>query len=826
MKKYWNVTLILLITLILLLQSSNIIANNNDDKAKKIEENSMVNDSNGVKPEKTVSNSNAILREDEETNKNVEASLANYLSHNDNLIGEVVMTCDDFFNMAKGEKWVKKDFTLTNDIDCGGAKKNPITTLSVGVKINGGGYTVKNFVIETSSDAVGIFTFGTDSNSIENFTFSDFSVKNLNTARGTSTGGVIARLDGKISNIHVINGTVSGVENVGGVVGNMRSTSVVDNVTASNMDVVGVKRVGGILGWSQGKNATGLITENSKVQGDNFSGGSIGLVQSTSVVESVIVKETSVSIKGTSDEKACGKSSLTKTNYYGCLGGAIGGSDGGTIRGILVEKGTISGQYNIGGAIGWTSGSISDIKVDIQTSVIGNEMVGGATGGIENATVINVQSEAYVKGMVNVGGITPYIKVTGKVVKAFRTNGTTIATGYDGKFFLGGIVGANEGVLEEALNEVVVNAEGTGLFVGGVVGRLRDSGSIKNAYNIADVIAYDATKVGGLVGDMIENSSYTGGYSLGGVSGLTNVGGLFGQQETTNFTKLLAANTFVEARGSNAGAITGRDFAVNLGAYDKNVYKIDTIKVYNAGVNNNVGIVVSKETVAVSSWQENIIVDSTKWLLEDSFYPRIHNSKSAMGKKILILENLEKIVEGETTFYLNNDKTIKYAETIRDGIVRNTYEYYPDTKYGQHSSRIKYVFFFSTDGYLLKAERKKENSRESIEFYEYYPKTRYGNHSRYIKFIIYVDAKNIVYRAESKKENTRDITGFYEYYPNAVYGQHGGHIKYYFSVTPTKEIKYATERYDNRGKEFKKYYYQYGTKYGEHRGKIIKTENI
>jgi len=173
------------------------------------------------------------------------------------------------------------------------------------------------------------------------------------------------------------------------------------------------------------------------------------------------------------------------THYVG-LFGCI---DDAEIYSIGVTNVDITGNYYVGGLVGFYS-SYSTISNSYSTgSVSGDHYVGGLVGLNSGSSTIN---------------------------NSYSTSSVS------GNFDVGGLVGLN--------SEYVSNSSSTGSVsgntnVGGLVGRNNNS-TISNSYSSGFVSGDDS--VGGLVGVNEYSSTISKSYSIGFVSGDTNVGGLVG----------------------------------------------------------------------------------------------------------------------------------------------------------------------------------------------------------------------------------------------------------------------------------------------------------
>jgi len=126
---------------------------------------------------------------------------------------------------------------------------------------------------------------------------------------------------------------------------------------------------------------------------------------------------------------------------------------------------------------------------------------------------------------------------------SFDGNGYVIShLTINGKQYLGlfGKTGSGASISNLGLEEVDVN--GTGDYVGGLVGMNTDSSSITNCYSIVTVVGEDI--VGGLVGhNRGDDSSITNSYSTGLITGSTYVGGLIGWNDDGDITACYSSGT-------------------------------------------------------------------------------------------------------------------------------------------------------------------------------------------------------------------------------------------------------------------------------------------
>ncbi len=205
------------------------------------------------------------------------------------------------------------------------------------------------------------------------------------------------------------------------------------------------------------------------------------------------------------------------TSDQDSVGGLAGRNDG-IIRGASVS-GAVDGRKRVGGLVGRNSGEIYDSTSS--AGVAGEENVGGLVGlSVAQALVTNSTAvNSAVEGGDTIGGLVG------------RNNGTvedsrTEDSGVTGDSQIGGLIGRNgAGVDDSAVRNVEVSS--TGDQVGGLVGYSDSGGVITASETDEESVVTGVDRVGGLVGRSHgEIHSSRGG---GTVEGAEAVGGLVGQ---------------------------------------------------------------------------------------------------------------------------------------------------------------------------------------------------------------------------------------------------------------------------------------------------------
>lgn len=235
-------------------------------------------------------------------------------------------------------------------------------------KIMGNGKTIYNFKNETDNQYAGFVRILGKDGIIENLTFDTPTVvsKYLGDISNTSDDGyagvVVGRLNeqdifnytsGSITNCHVINPTIEGGENVGGIVGRSYGREdAITNCTVSGGTIQGSMFVGGIAGNSEGiienchvKNGTQISYIPS--QAEARVGGIVGTNNSGQVVactaNTIVNGEADVldarycgGIAGANNGTIIGCASSGK--MVGAFGGAIAGESYGDIYGCYANQ--------------------------------------------------------------------------------------------------------------------------------------------------------------------------------------------------------------------------------------------------------------------------------------------------------------------------------------------------------------------------------------------------------------------------------------------------------------------------------------------------------
>ena len=372
-------------------------------------------------------------------------------------------------------------------------------------------------VIAGGSNAVAGGLVGTNKGVLGN-SYSDSAVTSTANDNQAGLGGVVGvnTENGDVQmvdSLGVTNGGSTGSSNVGGVIG-INNGNMYSGYNESI--VSGSSNVGGIIGQNAGK-----------YENDKWNGGTVeNVVNATGVTGS--------------------------SNF---VGGLVGTNTGSVTNGR--NNGTITGTKYVGGLVGDNADEhsiLTNLVNDSSAEILGEEYVGGIAG--SNSGTITSENQA---NLINRGSIT-------------------------GQKYVGGVAGENIGTIEYVNNDVSLNVKDTNKdasYFGGVAGingRVDDestddvdesvTGTITSATNEGNVIAENASYVGGIVGHNTAKGVLEGmGNSNEGiVIGGSYVGGVIGQNDaaigSTDKSQVGITNEgIVIAVSGGAGGLIGENNA-------------------------------------------------------------------------------------------------------------------------------------------------------------------------------------------------------------------------------------------------------------------------
>jgi hypothetical protein len=241
-------------------------------------------------------------------------------------------------------------------------------------------------------------------------------------------------------------------------------------------------------------------------------------------------------------------------NRVGSLAGWLGE---GAITNCYVVGGSVSGNDDVGGLVGYNGDTVTNCYSD-GGSVTGNEIVGGLIGHNDDSTITECYSLANVSGTGRfTGGLVGYNQ-GGEITNCYTNCNVT------GGDFVGGLAGLIQGSIPSPLRpsmSIITNCYSIGGVsgigrIGGLVG-LNDGGTITGSFHTGSVNGRDA--VGGIVGNNGQNGTVINCYNTGAVSGDFRVGGLVGSNFGGNVTHCYSTGTVSDRNPWSGGALVGEN---------------------------------------------------------------------------------------------------------------------------------------------------------------------------------------------------------------------------------------------------------------------------
>lgn len=457
-------------------------------------------------------------------------------------------------------------------------------------------------------------------------------------------GGLIGSNSGSVTNGRN-NGTITGTNYVGGMVGNnAEHAQLTDLVNDSSASITGEQYVGGIAGSNAGTITADEDNDNLVNRGDitgyKYVGGVAGVNTSTGIIANTnnsVVLNANEDVSGTAEyfggvvgqnsgliDGATNTSDINITAVGGAyVGGIIGeNTSTGRLEGEILNQGSVAGKSNVGGIIGKNSNNnvlqgtaIEKLTVTNEGDVIAQD--GGAAGIFYTNT--GDISYADITNRGNVTGGSETNSVTGGLFgynSGNITNSTLTNSGIvTGGGIVGGLIGSNSGNITTTslINKAGATVIGTN-NVGGLIGintgiitggRTETDGTDVGYYkyqiynNGVITATGNGSNIGGLIGnnavdnsdpDNVKTGTLTAGYNTGAINaaGSTNVGGIAGANSGTldQVFNTVMTETGSDAiiGGNNVGGLVGTNSGTLSNAYNT------TAVSGNANVGNAVGV--------------------------------------------------------------------------------------------------------------------------------------------------------------------------------------------------------------------------------------------
>ena len=376
-----------------------------------------------------------------------------------------------------------------------------------------------------------------------------------NTSNGGATVGAIRIVKGSITN----NGTVSGANAVGGIIGNNNAGLVTGGGTGSDAvkkltivnggAVSGNNYIGGVIGKLNRGTIAGTFVNNGDVTGQLFVGGSIGYVAFDAII--TVAGGVATEFKNGAKEDA-----------YTASGDALTAGDT-AAQGV----GTVKGKAYVGGSIGIMLGKIvgnANAKVVFTSSGIVDASdvagylggsIGAIAGQVDYAQFISTGELKGINAITAVGGSVGFIGAPTPLL-AFKDGNTNCTAEYaidiNGALFNRVHIKNSHFESNGASLELTGTRVNEAKYNGNVQRQDHEWGGVGGAIGVITGVAngFDG-------GDNWADNTY---YAQGSVTapGVYNVGGIVGFISANNITinNMLAYDIDVTG-GSNVGGIIG-----------------------------------------------------------------------------------------------------------------------------------------------------------------------------------------------------------------------------------------------------------------------------
>ena len=512
----------------------------------------------------------------------------------------LISSFDDLKALSSDVSNFEKHFKQTQDINAlGSATLNSgAGFLSIGSasfkfrgSYDGGDFKIENLTINRSSTAYqGLFGF------ISNAKLSKIKLINASISGGSNTGGIVGWIEGNASSMNncQVSGTVTcSGDNCGGLVGSNNSQALISFCGSSAIVSAG-EVAGGLIGITGGPVTDSYSTGNVlSCSGCRFVGGLIGS-----------------KTNGPFEVKNCYASGNVSSGYY--IGGLIGiNGTGGVIDSY--STGNVSGCSvcngpSTGGLIGVNSGPVTNCYAT-GNILSAQRNVGGLIG--ENGGAI---SKSYATGNLTpsgsfVGGL---IGLNSGAVSDSYATGTISAAA-----ILGGLIGKNSAKITNSYSTGSVTGNIFGDNVGGFIGE--NTGNVSLCFSTGNVTS-QRTNVGGFVGLNATPGSISNSYSGGNVSGITNTGGFAGESSSSI--------SFSFSKGSATGQTqTGAYIGQNSGTVQSGFYNQEVtgqLPKVGFGFTSGISGLSASDFSGTSSLSKLVGFDFCQYWIQSSGYPILY----------------------------------------------------------------------------------------------------------------------------------------------------------------------------------------------------------
>lgn len=523
--------------------------------------------------------------------------------------------------------------------------------------------------------------------------------------------------------ITIENGTITGGDNVGGIVGknegadggaSYASIDIVKGTITQQGTINGANNVGGIIGLNDGLLTTGGGEADTSIGGTTLDENQIGLIKNLSITNNGNVTGSGNYVGGVvgkldSPAEDSGKGAIagTFTNSGTVVGNNfVGGSLGfvgknvtitakNNVATLFVNDGEVNATgYFVGGSIGALVGKIQGenssvaVKFENKKKVNATGYVGGSigvlAGPVSYAQFVNSSDGLEIAAVNSVGGSVGYIGVPSLLsdeLVGFTAHQIDINNTH---FESSGNLKANPS--QDAINAAKKDKEDNGW--GGVGGAIGVMGAAINSWTYNTYYAN-----GNVSANVIENGIETGIYNVGGIVGLINAGNI-------TISNMLAYRTTVTGGknvGGIVGATTGAKTVIN------SAYAIECTFSGTENVGGIIGLANSTEGVAtdaktsywVKGYSNAVLAGADVKDLQQTLgkFETIVEQVTVEGKQqtIVFTEDFCKLYTPKT-YYVDYPGTHTYnGKTVTPGenVEQLTWDNYFKDKLGETSAQIK-----------------------------------------------------------------------------------------------------------------------------------------
>ena len=285
---------------------------------------------------------------------------------------------------------------------------------------DGSNHWIRGIIVESNNKYQGLFGYSLG-------TIKNLTIINSYFSGSEIVGSFVGLNAGKLENCKIDNIKVIGESKIGGFVGiNMTDSSIERCYNENNTSSVkGKDYIGGIVGYLNNNSNISSSENQSIVEGENYVGGLAG-----------------ISFFGTEITDSSSKNCNIKGKDY--VGGLVGYSQSAIDR--CFNKSSVSGNNYVGGisGINYVMGNIS-LSYN-NGSVVSEDDFAGGISGVNNATIVSTYNTGDITSKstekeVSVGGI------CGQNLSESAVNNSYNIGNISGKGYLGGIIGANFGMM-------------------------------------------------------------------------------------------------------------------------------------------------------------------------------------------------------------------------------------------------------------------------------------------------------------------------------------------------------------------------------------------